>query len=169
MASDARFDMGQPLYFLLALNLGAVVGSFLTAWLGVRFGPLKSAIGAAAAASLGLAFLLTYPTSLAPIYAALILAGIGTHGTQCLIIAAVATHYPTKLRATALGVALGVGRIGAVLAPQVGGLLLDAGLGVGSNFAAFSLAAGCASVLLLVTALVTKPAATKPVVDTLAH
>lgn len=169
MQSDPRFDMGKPLYFLLALNLGAVVGSFLTAWLGVRFGPLKSAVGAAAAACLALAFLLTYPTSLAPIYLALIVAGIGTHGTQCLIIAAVATHYPTKLRGTALGFALGVGRLGAVLAPQIGGLLLDAGLGVGSNFAAFAIAAGCASVLLLVTAIATKPAATKPVLDSLAH
>lgn len=169
MASDERFDLGKPLSFLLALNLGAVIGSFLTAWLGVKFGPLKSAVGAAAAASLGLAFLLTYPTSLAPIYGALILAGIGTHGTQCLIIAAVATHYPTKLRATALGFALGVGRIGAVLAPQVGGLLLDAGLGVGSNFAAFSVAAGCAAVLLLVTMLTTRPASRTVVVDTLVH
>ncbi|WP_244859852.1 MFS transporter [Intrasporangium calvum] len=82
MGSDARFEMGQPLHFLLALNLGAVLGSVVTAWAGVRFGPLRSAIFAAAAAALGLAFLLTYPTDLLPIYGALILAGVGTHGTQ---------------------------------------------------------------------------------------
>jgi AAHS family benzoate transporter-like MFS transporter len=40
---------------------------------------------------------------------------------------------------------------------------------VGSNFAAFALAAGCAAVLLLATALTTKPVAAKPVVDVLAH
>ncbi|AXG14752.1 MFS transporter [Intrasporangium calvum] len=159
MGSDARFEMGQPLHFLLALNLGAVLGSVVTAWAGVRFGPLRSAIFAAAAAALGLAFLLTYPTDLLPIYGALILAGVGTHGTQCLIIAAVATHYPSRLRGTSLGFALGVGRIGAVLAPQVGGWLLAAGLGVGSNFLAFSIAAGIAAVLLLITMLATRPAA----------
>jgi AAHS family benzoate transporter-like MFS transporter len=159
MGSDARFDMGKPLYFLLALNIGAVLGSIVTAWAGVRFGPLKSAIGAAAVASLGLAYLLTYPSDVLPIYAAIILAGVGTHGTQCLIIAAVASHYPPKLRGTSLGFALGVGRLGAVLAPQVGGLLLDANLGVGSNFLAFSLAAALASVLLFVTLTATKPAA----------
>ncbi|GAA6525419.1 aromatic acid/H+ symport family MFS transporter [Intrasporangium sp. DVR] len=159
MGSDARFEMGQPLHFLLALNLGAVLGSVVTAWAGVRFGPLRSAIFAAAAAALGLAFLLTYPTDLLPIYGALILAGVGTHGTQCLIIAAVATHYPSRLRGTSLGFALGVGRIGAVLAPQVGGWLLAAGLGVGSNFLAFSIAAGVAAVLLLTTLLATRPAA----------
>ena len=174
MASDPRFDLGKPLYFLLALNLGAVIGSFVTAWAGMRWGPLKSAIGAAALAAVGLAFLLTYPSSLTPIYGALILAGVGTHGTQCLVIAAVASHYPPRLRGTALGFALGIGRIGAVLAPQVGGWLLDAKLGVGSNFAAFALAAGVAAVLLVVTLLVTRrpaaPARRRDVLaDALAH
>ena len=154
MASDARFDLGSdPLTFLLALNLGAVAGSALTAWVATRIGPLRSAAIAAAAAAAGLAFLLTYPSSAAPVYAALILAGIGTHGTQCLIIAAVATHYPSSLRGTSLGFVLGVGRIGAVAAPQVGGWLLGAGFGVGSNFLTFAAAAGLAAVLLLVTDL----------------
>ncbi|HET9648716.1 MAG TPA: hypothetical protein VFP34_10845 [Microlunatus sp.] len=80
-----------------------------------------------------------------------------------------ATHYPAALRGTALGFALGVGRLGAVLAPQVGGLLLDANLGVGSNFAAFALAAGSAALLLLITALTTRPVTRRPVVDELAH
>ncbi len=168
MASDARFDMGAPLSFLLALNIGAVIGSFATAWAGMRFGPLRSAVGAAAAAALGLAFLLTYPSSTLPIYGALILAGVGTHGTQCLVIAAVASHYPPRLRGTALGFALGTGRIGAVLAPQVGGWLLDARLGVGSNFLAFSLAAAAAAVLLVVTTVATRPATRTPVA-VLAH
>ena len=173
MASDQRFDMGKPLSFLLALNLGAVLGSFATAWAGTRFGPLRSGVVAAATAAVGLAFLLTYPSSLPPIYGALILAGVGTHGTQCLIIAAVASHYPPRLRGTSLGFALGTGRIGAVLAPLVGGWLLDAGLGVGSNFLAFSLAAALASALLLATVAVTRPArptATQPAVaDALVH
>lgn len=159
MGSDARFEMGQPLHFLLALNIGAVLGSVITAWAGVRFGPLRSAAVAAAAAAAGLGFLLTYPTDILPIYGALILAGVGTHGTQCLIIAAVATHYPPRLRGTSLGFALGVGRIGAVLAPQVGGWLLAANLGVGSNFLAFSIAAGIAAVLLVITLLATRPVA----------
>ncbi|WP_414654593.1 MFS transporter [Intrasporangium sp.] len=171
MGSDARFHLGKPLFFLLALNLGAVLGSVVTAWAGVRFGPLRSAVAAAAVAALGLAFLLTYPTEVGPVYAALILAGVGTHGTQCLIIAAVASHYPPKLRGTSLGFALGIGRIGAVLAPQVGGWLLDAKLGVGSNFLAFSLAAGLAAVLLLFTAVATRPAPApaRPAVDALVH
>lgn len=170
MASDPRFDLGSnPLTFLLALNVGAVLGSVVTAYAATRVGPLRSAIGAAAAAALGLAFLLTYPGSILAVFAALILAGVGTHGTQCLIIAAVATHYPPRLRGTSLGFALGVGRIGAVAAPQVAGWFLAAGLGVGSNFLLFAGAAGTAAVLLLVTYAATRPASPKAVVAQIAH
>ena len=170
MAGDGRFDLGSnPLTFLLALNLGAVAGSGITAWAATRIGPLPSAIGAAAVAAAGLAFLVTYPSSVTLVYAALILAGVGTHGTQCLIISAVATHYPAQLRGTSLGFVLGAGRIGAVAAPQLGGWLLAAGFGVGSNFLLFAGAAAASACLLLATHLATRPASTRAVVGELAH
>jgi AAHS family benzoate transporter-like MFS transporter len=145
---ESGFDLGSALTFLVALNLGAVLGSILTAWAGTRIGPVTTGVLAALAAAVGLATLLTHPGS-GVAYAALVLAGVGTHGTQCLIIAAVANHFPADLRASALGFSLGFGRIGAVLAPQVGGWLLAAGLGVDSNFLAFAVAAGVAGALLL--------------------
>lgn len=141
------YNLGSALTFALALNLGAVAGSVITAWAGTRFGPVRTAIAAAAVAAAALVVLVTGP-SVGVVYFMLVLAGVGTHGTQCLIIAAVASHYPGHLRGTALGWALGTGRIGAVAAPQVGGLLLAAGLGVNSNFLAFAGAAAIAAVLL---------------------
>ncbi|NNG39110.1 aromatic acid/H+ symport family MFS transporter [Flexivirga sp. ID2601S] len=151
MGPDGRFDLGDPLTFLLALNLGAVAGSALTAWAGDRFGPLRSAAVAALAAAAGLAFLLTYPSSAVPVYAALVIAGIGTHGTQCLIIAAITNRYPAVARGTALGFALGAGRVGAIVAPQAGGWLIDGGYGVGGNIAMFAAASALAAALLAVT------------------
>lgn len=143
----AGYNLGSALTFALALNLGAVAGSVITAWAGTRFGPVPTGIAAAGVAAAGLLVLVSGPP-VAVVYLMLVLAGVGTHGTQCLIIAAVASHYPAHLRGTALGWALGVGRIGAVAAPQVGGLLLAAGLGVNSNFLAFAGAAAAAAVLL---------------------
>lgn len=143
----AGYNLGSALTFALALNLGAVVGSVATAWAGTRFGPIPTAIAAAAVAAVALAVLVAGPP-VGLVYVMLVLAGVGTHGTQCLIIAAVASHYPAHLRGTALGWALGVGRIGAVAAPQAGGLLLAAGLGVNSNFLAFAGAAAVAAILL---------------------
>jgi AAHS family benzoate transporter-like MFS transporter len=148
----AGYNLGSALTFALALNLGAVAGSVITAWAGTRFGPMPTAIAAAAVAAGALVVLVTGP-SVGVVYFMLVLAGVGTHGTQCLIIAAVASHYPGHLRGTALGWALGTGRIGAVAAPQVGGLLLAAGLGVNSNFLAFAGAAAIAAVLLAAVGL----------------
>ncbi len=145
-------NLGSALTFALALNLGAVAGSVITAWAGTRFGPIPTAIAAAAVAAGALVVLVTGPP-VTVVYLMLVLAGVGTHGTQCLIIAAVASHYPGHLRGTALGWALGTGRIGAVAAPQVGGLLLAAGLGVNSNFLAFAGAAAIAAVLLAAVGL----------------
>ncbi len=143
-------DLGSALTFALALNLGAVVGSFVTAWGAVRFGTIPTSIVAAAVAGGALLALLAGPP-VALVYVIFVLAGVGTHGTQCLIIAAVASHYPDELRGTALGWALGVGRIGAVSAPQIGGWLLAAGLGAGSNFVLFAVSALFAALLLTVS------------------
>jgi AAHS family benzoate transporter-like MFS transporter len=148
----AGYNLGSALTFALALNLGAVAGSVITAWAGTRFGPIPTAIAAAAVAAGALVVLVTGPP-VGVVYLMLVLAGVGTHGTQCLIIAAVASHYPGHLRGTALGWALGTGRIGAVAAPQIGGLLLAAGLGVNSNFLAFAGAAAIAAVLLAAVGL----------------
>lgn len=157
----AGYNLGSALTFALALNLGAVAGSVLTAWAGTRFGPVPTAIGAAAVAAGALVVLVSGP-SVMVVYLMLVLAGVGTHGTQCLIIAAVAGHYPGHLRGTALGWALGVGRIGAVAAPQVGGLLLAGGLGVNSNFLAFAGAAAIAAVLLAAIGIRLKARASNP-------
>ena len=121
----------------------------MTAWGAVRFGTIPTSIVAAAIAGGALLALLAGPP-VALVYVIFVLAGVGTHGTQCLIIAAVASHYPDELRGTALGWALGVGRIGAVSAPQIGGWLLAAGLGAGSNFVLFAVSALVASLLLTV-------------------
>ncbi len=89
----AGYNLGSALTFALALNLGAVAGSVITAWAGTRFGPIPTAIAAAAVAAGALVVLVTGPP-VGVVYFMLVLAGVGTHGTQCLIIAAVASHYP---------------------------------------------------------------------------
>jgi AAHS family benzoate transporter-like MFS transporter len=169
-ASEPRFDLGSdPLTYLLALNLGAVAGSAVTAWAATRIGPLRSAIIGAACAAVGLASLVTYPSSILVVYGALILAGVGSHGTQCLIISAIAGHYPPILRGTALGFALGAGRIGAVIAPTLAGRLLDGGYGASSNFLLFAGASALSALLLVGTYLLTRPVRTAEPLGDLVH
>ena len=140
------YDLGSALTFAFSLNIGAVLGSIITAWAGDRFGAIRSGVVAAGLAGVALLCLLFSPPVWL-VYVILMVAGVGTHGTQCLIIAAVANHYPAHLRGTALGWALGVGRLGAVTAPLVAGFLLGGGYGAGSIFVAFGVAALVAAVL----------------------
>ncbi len=63
------------------------------------------------------------------LYTALALAFlVGLFGTGCIIgaYAAAPQLYPTELRTTGTGVAIGLGRWGGVASPTVAGLLLDA-------------------------------------------
>ncbi|WP_235781431.1 MFS transporter [Sinomonas notoginsengisoli] len=149
---ESGSDLGPALTFTIALNLGAVAGSIITAWAGDKFGTVKVSVIAAALAGIALVALLVTPaSSTAFIYGALVLAGVGTHGTQSLVIGAIASHYPGELRGTALGWALGVGRIGAVLAPQLSGLLLASKTVPPSmNFLLFGGAALASAALLVV-------------------
>ncbi|ASN50837.1 aromatic acid/H+ symport family MFS transporter [Sinomonas sp. R1AF57] len=151
---DSGSDLGPALTFTIALNLGAVAGSIITAWAGDKFGTVKVSVVAAFLAGAALVALLVAPASnTAFVYAALVIAGVGTHGTQSLVIGAIASHYPSALRGTALGWALGVGRIGAVLAPQLSGLMLASKTVPPSmNFLLFGGAALISAVLLGVVA-----------------
>ena len=59
--------------------------------------------------------------------------------------------YPASIRATGLGWAIGIGRIGAVLAPVTAGLLVDSGWATAHLYYAF--AAPFVVALLVVRAL----------------
>ncbi|MEA5455056.1 aromatic acid/H+ symport family MFS transporter [Sinomonas sp. JGH33] len=148
---DSGADLGPALTFTIALNIGAVAGSIATAWAGDRFGTVSTSVVAAFLAGAALISLLVVPAgSTAYVYGALVVAGVGTHGTQSLVIAAIAARYPDALRGTALGWALGVGRIGAVLAPQLSGLMLAAkSIPPAMNFVLFGGSAIISALLLI--------------------
>jgi benzoate transport len=79
------------------------------------------------------------------------LTGFCTNGGVVGIYAVLARAFPTELRATGTGFAVGVGRGGAVVAPIIAGLLFNAGIGlqlVAIIMAAGSLAAAVCLALL---------------------
>ena len=61
-------------------------------------------------------------------------AGVGIVGGQAAANALAATLYPTAVRSTGVGWALGIGRIGAILGPSLGGFLLAAHVSVRNVF-----------------------------------
>jgi AAHS family benzoate transporter-like MFS transporter len=75
------------------------------------------------------------------------LIGAGAHSALNLINASVADTYPAALRGTALGWSNGIGRLGAVTAPTLGGWIL-AEFGPRPVFVAFMLTALIAAGML---------------------
>ncbi|MEH6944331.1 MFS transporter [Bacillus sp. JJ722] len=136
--NEAGFPLGSSLSFLLALNVGATVGAILMGWVADRWGVGKAlilffVIAAVTITSLG------YATNMTLLYILVALAGAATVGTQNLTHSYTSQFYPITMRSTALGWALGVGRIGAILGPTIGGFLLASNLTLQLNFMAFAL------------------------------
>jgi len=66
------------------------------------------------------------------------LAGFGIGGQQLALNYLIVTAYPTALRATATGWAIGVGRVGAIIGSAIGGLVLES-VGSAGYFASLAL------------------------------
>lgn len=67
------------------------------------------------------------------------IAGATTTGTQINTNAYVSQYYPSGIRSTGVGWELGIGRIGGMLGPTIGGFLLTSNLPVHFNFLAFAI------------------------------
>ncbi|CAB3796285.1 MFS transporter [Pararobbsia alpina] len=109
-----------------ALWGGGLVGTLALGRVTDRFGVLPvlaSAflIGVAATAAIGNPLVMT---SLGAVFLAIFLSGFAIIGGHPGINAWSATYYPTDLRSTGIGWSLGVGRIGSVIGPVVGGALM---------------------------------------------
>jgi len=130
------YSLGSALTFQLLLNVGAIAGGYVGSALADRYGSRYVAGAAFGIAALAIAGMSATPPAFA-MYLITLAAGAGSIGTQIVIFGYVATYYPTEVRATALGITTGIGRLGAVCGPLVGGFILSAGISFGWAFAFF--------------------------------
>ncbi len=140
----------------IVLQLGSVLGCFPIGWALDRFGaPLAMTgayvIGAACIAGIG-AFSHDIPLTLCITFGA----GFGLIGGQAAANALAATSYPTEVRSTGVGWALGIGRIGSIVGPLVGGALMAARVDIGRLFLLASIPAAVAALALLAMGLTTR-------------
>lgn len=144
------YDKTYSLAFLLVLNLGAIVGGLFASLWADRAGA-KRVVATTFVLAAGTLALLPLKLPLIVLLLAVAVAGIGTIGTQVLIYGLVSNYYPTRARAAGVAWCAGFGRIGGIVGPVVGGLLVGAGLGGTTAFYLFAaVAAGAAAVTLLV-------------------
>jgi AAHS family 4-hydroxybenzoate transporter-like MFS transporter len=90
---------------------------------------------------------------------AIFAAGFCVVGGQIAANALTAGFYPTSVRATGVGWALGIGRIGSIVGPLVGGVLLAEKWSASAVFSAAAAAALCAALAALFLSRLTGPSA----------
>lgn len=135
---SAGYSLGSSLSFLLALSFGGMFGAISGGRLADSFG-LPRVVMAYFALGSACLMLLGLNSPMPILYLLIFVAGAGTTGTQILLYACVAEFYTLSVRSTGLGWASGMGRVGAIVGPMLGGVLLAAELPMAWNFIAFAI------------------------------
>ncbi|MFE9789846.1 MFS transporter [Nocardia salmonicida] len=158
------YNLGSSLEFLMAFTAGAGLGGVAVAILADRGHLRLVTIATFLLAAIALLTLSTnQPRAVLLIVCAL--AGLGSLGCQNLVIACMTTFYPPHLRATALGLGLGVGRFGAMAGPSYLAVVTAVFASPRAGFIAFTVPAvvAAATVALLPRTLAPAPEATRSV------
>jgi len=128
---------GQPLDVAIRATIfygiGGIFGGLTVGYIADRVGSLYGVLALAyvgAAVFIAVAAFSVHDTTV--LIPAMFMTGFSINGGQPSLNTISGIYYPTAIRATGIGWALGVGRIGAVVGPMVGGIL------VGMHFAVHS-------------------------------
>lgn len=135
---EAGYDLSTSLFFLFALNIGGMLGAIGGGYLADRFNLAKVLCTLFLSGAIAL-FLLSYSLPTFVLYICIAIAGAASIGGQILLLAYMSQFYSSNIRATGLGMALGVGRLGAILGPILCGWLLSLSLPINYNFIALSI------------------------------
>ena len=138
LMAQAGYALGSSLMFLLVLNAGAILGSLIGGWAADRWNTKKVLIFYFILGAIALTLLGTHPNTVV-LYTLVAIAGATTIGTQIILYSYVSQYYPITMRSTGLGWASGVGRIGGIVGPIMGGFLLGAQFPLQFNFMAFAI------------------------------
>ncbi|WCE02652.1 aromatic acid/H+ symport family MFS transporter [Pseudoxanthomonas sp. JBR18] len=159
---EAGYAQKASLLTLFSLNFGGMAGAIAGGWLGDRFGLPKVVVGFFVAAALSIALIGQVP-AVPVLFTLVFVAGATTIGTQILLYASVAQLYTLSVRSTGLGWASGVGRIGAIVGPTLGGVLLARELPLHQSFMIFAIPAAVCALAMLVFAISQQRAAARPI------
>lgn len=134
----AGYPLSTAIYGSALFNVGAFFGLITLGWFSTRLELAKL---------IGLFFLLSavtmvifgaVHTPLPAFYGGLLVIGFLIQGGFGGLYAVATRFYPTEVKSTGVGWAIGIGRFGAVAGPLVGGLLISSGFSLLASFVIFA-------------------------------
>jgi AAHS family 4-hydroxybenzoate transporter-like MFS transporter len=145
-----------------AMQIGGTIGTFGLAWLIAKrgFTPMLTLTFGVAALAIAVIGSQTVMGIVPLLTVVVFIAGWCVIGGQPGLNAFAATYYPTYMRSTGIGWGLGIGRIGAILGPFVGGQLLALEWGPQQMFLAFAVPAAMSTIIMFALHVTMKPSET---------
>jgi AAHS family 4-hydroxybenzoate transporter-like MFS transporter len=130
------------------LQVGGTLGTVGLAWLVARGGFVRIMSATFVLAAISVALIGQPSLSLAPLYLVVFVAGWCVVGSQPGLNALSGAYYPTYIRSTGVGGGLGVGRIGAIVGPAIGGMFMAAHWSTRDIFLAASIPAAISALAM---------------------
>lgn len=127
------YSLGSALSFVIALNVGAVIGCAVGGWLADRF-HIKWVLVTMYFLGGVFLYMMTFDNSQTALYFIIAAVGACSTGAQIVAYAYCGQFYPSNIRSTGIGMAGGIGRLGAIMAPLIIGYIVALNLPLEQNF-----------------------------------
>ena len=129
-------SIGHDAFF--NFNLGGVIGIYLMAWMSTRWKLSNLIFLLSFSSAVGMVIFAYAPNELNLLMIMILVIGILQQGGFTGLYGAASKVYPTEIRSTGIGWAIGLGRSGAVAGPAIAGYLIVAGFDMSANFIFFA-------------------------------
>ena len=135
---DSGFEVAVSRQAFFYLNLGGVIGTFVLGLMSTRWKLTNIIAVSLVLSAIGMAVFASVSDNVGVLLTVIFVVGFLQHGGFTGLYGVAAKVYPTNMRTTGIGWAIGLGRFGAVAGPAVAGYLIAAGLGMSGNFYFFA-------------------------------
>jgi AAHS family 4-hydroxybenzoate transporter-like MFS transporter len=145
---ESQMPVSAGIIAVSIFSIGGIIGSLLQGHVMVRGGASLTLLWEFCICVVligSLAFVTSFPLMSAITF----LLGCSAQGAQAGLNAIAATFYPTPIRSTGIGWALGVGRLGSIVGPLFGGMMMSMQLSPRQIFLAGAAPSLCAATALL--------------------
>ncbi|MEM7283318.1 MAG: MFS transporter, partial [Pseudomonadota bacterium] len=130
-------EMGHSAFLLF--NLGGVIGIFLLGTLSTKFKLTRLVCFFLLSSAFGMVVFAMAPAQQTLILGLIFIIGIMQQGGFTGLYGVATKIYPTDIRSTGVGWAIGLGRFGAVIGPAIAGFTIASGVSMSGNFIIFAI------------------------------